>query len=57
MPNPSSADVIVKLPGSHDTKPLQLRVMDMSVKELEKQHIVSSTGWTKLNASGYKNGI
>jgi photosystem II stability/assembly factor-like uncharacterized protein len=57
MPNPSSADAIVKLPGSLDSKALQLRVVDMSGKELEKQCIVSSTGWTKLNGSGYANGV
>ncbi len=57
VPNPSSADAIVKLPGSHNTKSLQLRVIDMSGKELEKQYIVSSTGWTRLNASKYMNGF
>ena len=56
IPNPSSADALLKLPSSLDSKSLQLRVIDMAGKELERRIIASSTGWTKLNASGYASG-
>ena len=57
MPNPSSTSALVKIPASLDSKAFQLRIIDMSGREVEHLAIASSTGWTKLNASGYSNGI
>jgi hypothetical protein len=57
MPNPASQDALVKLPASFDSKPLELRITDINGKEIENHIIVSSTGWTKINAASYSNGI
>lgn len=57
MPNPSSAETLIKIPASLDSKPILIRILDMNGREVEQRTIASSTGWTKLNASGYSNGI
>ncbi len=57
MPNPSSYEALIKIPASLDSKSLQLLVINMSGKQEEVLNIPGSTGWTKLNASNYPNGV
>jgi len=57
MPNPTVNEALVKLPGSLNSKPLELRISDIAGREIERRFIASSTGWTNLNASGYMNGM
>ena len=57
MPNPTANEALVKLPASFNSQPLEICIIDMTGMEIESWAIASSTGWTKLNASGYRNGI
>jgi hypothetical protein len=57
MPNPTVNEALVKLPGSLNSKPLELRICDITGREIERRFIASSTGWTNLSASGYVNGM
>lgn len=57
LPNPSAGEALVKLPASLNSKPLVLRITDMAGNEIEHHVITSSTGWTKLDATGYANGV
>jgi len=57
MPNPTSSQALLKIPVNIDSKPFNIRILDLNGREIERQTISNSTGWTKLNASGYPNGI
>jgi len=57
IPNPTSTEAIVKLPGMNDLNNLSLMIYDATGKLRETRPVESSTGWTKLNASSYTNGV
>jgi len=57
VPNPSSGEALLILPGSLDSKSIQLRIIDMTGKAVEQRTIVSSAGWVSLKSAGYSNGI
>ena len=57
VPNPSSSEALIKIPTSLDSKPCQIFIQDMSGKTVGQQTISNSTGWFKLNAMPYSNGI
>ena len=57
IPNPTSADALVKLPGSNDLGDLILMIYDATGKLRETRPVESNTGWTKLNASAYTSGV
>lgn len=56
VPNPSSGDALVRIPGSYDSRAIQIRVTDLSGRIIETRHIASSTGWCGLNGGTYPNG-
>lgn len=57
LPKSSSYEALIKIPASLDSKSLQLLVINMSGKQEDVLNIPGSTGWTKLNASNYPNGV
>jgi hypothetical protein len=57
MPNPTSTEALVKLPGLNETGDLSLMIYDYAGKLLENRKFENSTGWTKLNATAYNNGV
>ncbi len=57
IPNPTSTEALVKLPGLNEQRDLRLMIFDASGKLCEDRPAGSSTGWTKLNASAYKSGV
>lgn len=57
LPNPTSMEALVKLPGLSKEGGQRLMIYDMAGNLLEKRQIESTTGWTKLNASAYSNGV
>jgi photosystem II stability/assembly factor-like uncharacterized protein len=57
IPNPTSAEALVKLPGLNDQGDLVLMIYDTAGKLRETRPVESNTGWTKLNASSYTSGV
>jgi hypothetical protein len=57
IPNPTSTEALLKLPGMNERGDLNLMIYDAAGKLREKKQLESVTGWTKLNASAYNNGI
>jgi photosystem II stability/assembly factor-like uncharacterized protein len=57
IPNPTSTDALLKLNSLNDKVDLRIMVYDAAGKLCENRPVGSSTGWTKLNASGYRNGV
>ena len=57
MPNPTSTEALLKLPGTHEQGDLILMIYDITGKLHENRKIENTTGWTKLSASGYGNGV
>lgn len=57
MPNPTSTEALLKLPGTHEQGDLTLMIYDITGKLHENRKIENTTGWTKLSASGYGNGV
>jgi photosystem II stability/assembly factor-like uncharacterized protein len=57
IPNPTTTEALVKLPVTNDKRDLQIMIFDASGKLCESRPAASATGWTKLDASAYKNGV
>jgi hypothetical protein len=57
IPNPSAGETLVRIPPGRCLELLELRVSDMTGKVICREVISSSTGWTKLNATSFVNGI
>ena len=57
IPNPSSAEAILKPPSSFSSAGAVLRILDMSGKELEKRSLPPAMLYVQLNALNYANGI
>jgi hypothetical protein len=57
MPNPTSTEALVKLPGMNEQGDLTLMIYDVAGKLLENRKIENNTGWAKLNASASSNGV
>ena len=57
IPNPTSAEALVKLPLLNVQGDLSLMIYDAAGKLCENRKVESSTGWTKLNASAFNNGV
>jgi photosystem II stability/assembly factor-like uncharacterized protein len=57
LPNPTSTEALVKLPELNEKGDYRLLIYDISGKLRENRKIENSTGWTKLNASEYSDGV
>lgn len=57
LPNPSSAEALVKLPSLNDMSDVSIMIYDMAGKLRDTRPVESRTGWSKLNASDYSNGV
>jgi hypothetical protein len=57
MPNPSSAEVLIKLPGLVEQGDFVLMIYDAAGSLREKRTVRHDTGWTKLDASLFSNGV
>ncbi len=57
MPNPTSTEALVKLPGMNEQGDLTIMIYDVAGKLRENRKIETYTGWAKLNASAYGNGV
>ncbi len=57
VPNPTSTEALVKLPVLNDATDISLAIYDVGGKLCESRLVKSSSGWTKLNAASYKNGV
>ena len=57
MPNPTSTEALVKLTGMNEQGDLALLIYDVTGKLRENRKIETGTGWTKLSASTYGNGV
>jgi hypothetical protein len=57
MPNPTSAEALVKLPELNEKGDYSIMIYDISGKLRENRKIENSTGWTKLNANAYSDGV
>jgi hypothetical protein len=57
IPNPTATEALVKLPVTNDKGDMRIMIYDASGKLCENRPAGSSTGWTKLDASAYKNGV
>jgi photosystem II stability/assembly factor-like uncharacterized protein len=57
IPNPTSTEALLKLPGNNEHGDLTVMIYDITGKLHENRKIDSTTGWTKLSASGYGNGV
>ena len=57
VPNPTSTEALVKLPGMNEYGDLTLLIYDGAGKLRESRPVESNTGWTKLNASGFNSGV
>jgi photosystem II stability/assembly factor-like uncharacterized protein len=57
IPNPTSTEALVKLPGMNEQGDLTLMIYDVTGKLRENRKIETNTGWTKLSASAYGNGV
>jgi photosystem II stability/assembly factor-like uncharacterized protein len=56
MPNPSSAEALVKLP-TNSQGDLNLLIYDAGGILHEKRQVTSNSNWTKLNATSYQSGV
>jgi photosystem II stability/assembly factor-like uncharacterized protein len=57
IPNPTSNEALVKLPEFNGEGDLSLVIYNAAGTMLENRRVESNTGWTKLNASTYNNGV
>jgi hypothetical protein len=57
MPNPTSTEALVKLPEMNDLVDIVLMIYNVAGTLLEKRPVESQAGWTKLNSSGYTDGL
>jgi hypothetical protein len=57
VPNPTSTEALVKLPGMDQQGDFILMIYDGSGKLRDSRSVESNTGWTNLNASAYGNGV
>ncbi len=57
VPNPSTTEALVKLPGLNDMDDMQLMIYDATGRLYENRPINPGSGWTKLNATAYKSGV
>jgi photosystem II stability/assembly factor-like uncharacterized protein len=57
VPNPSSAEALVKLPALNDQSDVSIMIYDMAGTLRESRPVESGTGWSKLNASDYTSGV
>jgi len=57
IPNPSSAEAIIKVPSSFTGVAGTLRILDITGKEMELRSIPSSASYLQLDAGKYSNGI
>ena len=57
LPNPSSTEALVKLPGMHAYDECTIMIYDYAGKLCESRSVESSAGWLKLNASDYNSGV
>jgi photosystem II stability/assembly factor-like uncharacterized protein len=57
LPNPTSTESLVKLPGLNEAGDMRLMIYNVAGKLLENKKIDNSSGWTKLNASAYSDGV
>jgi len=57
IPNPSSAEAIIKVPSSLMGSGSMLRILDITGKEMELRRIPPSTPYIQLDAGKYSNGI
>ena len=57
IPNPTSTEALVKLPGMNEQDNLSLMIYDAAGKLCENRPVDSTTGWTRLNASSFNNGV
>jgi photosystem II stability/assembly factor-like uncharacterized protein len=57
VPNPTSAESLVKLPALNVKGDLTIMIYNLAGVLLEKRPVESTTGWTKLNASAFDNGV
>jgi photosystem II stability/assembly factor-like uncharacterized protein len=57
LPNPTSAEALVKLSELNHQGDLSIIIYNAAGTMLENRRVESSTGWTKLNASTFNNGV
>jgi hypothetical protein len=57
IPNPTSNEALVKLPVLNEQGNLSLMIYNAAGKLCETRQVDSNTGWTKLNASAFTNGV
>jgi hypothetical protein len=57
IPNPTFNEALVKLPEMDGKGELTLTIYNAAGTRLDNRRIESTTGWTKLNASTYNNGV
>jgi photosystem II stability/assembly factor-like uncharacterized protein len=57
VPNPTSTEALVKLPGMIEQNDFSLMIYNASGKLCENRSVESGTGWTKLDASSYTSGV
>jgi hypothetical protein len=57
IPNPTSAEALIKLPINNEQGDLSLVIYNMAGTLCEKRPVESSTGWSKLNAVSYTSGV
>jgi hypothetical protein len=57
LPNPTSAEALVKLPEINERDGLRIIIYSATGQVCEDKPVGSTTGWSKLNASAYSNGV
>lgn len=56
LPNPSFSETLIKLPATVNSKHIELRITEIGGK-LTNKLCLTSSGWVKLDAAAYRNGI
>jgi photosystem II stability/assembly factor-like uncharacterized protein len=56
MPNPTANEALVRLPEMHEKNDLRLMVYDLAGRLHDNIELANTSGWAKLDASGYNNG-
>jgi len=57
MPNPTSGEALLKLPGLEEQGNFVLMIYDAAGTLREKRSVRRDTGWAKLDASLFSNGV
>jgi hypothetical protein len=57
IPNPSNKEALIQVPQKFTDINARLKIIDATGKLVFEKNVNTSTGWTKIDASSYKNGI